>query len=648
MTHVLVEQDATMISFVPTNELCLQKDQENVNNEYVFIIDCSGSMAEESKIGYARQAMLVFLKAIPVQSSFNVIRFGSSYEILFKNDTVVEYNEQNERTATHYIENMQADLGGTELYEPLKWIMEHPPKTNHSRQIFLLSDGEITDVHTVLDLCKQTSLTTRIFSFGLGSSPSRALIKGLARSTNGSYVFIPPNTHVDIAVAKQMSKALAPSLIQTKIKCNLGEYVISPRKIPPIYANQRLNIYLLMKTPITTELNGTFEFYSNNKVLPVPTVAFLVRKLREYRYSLKLGHRLQESKSLQARFNDLSKEIETDNKAKLIAISLKYNILCPYTAFVGIEKRLANDNSCIQLREVPIEIADNEDDNKQRDRTLKKRIAISHLGFLNGTFSASGHRGGSGDRGVRTLDKYRKQSCCTSAYNRPMINSPERDLQEEHYVINQFNNRNKVARSNNATSRIGFLNDTLSASGCGGGIGGLGVRTRDKEIQSLSPRLEDEEDDDTQEHTSFRKTRKRVETAQLYKQQRRLSRSHSRSRSRSRSPSHSRSRSRSRGAVQRKYSERKQNNDGYEENTVRRLIKMQQFDGTWNLNKEQLKEFLNVSDDQYQQITALEEDRVILSSIIIFVILKKLYQNDEQLWKPSVDKTHKYLLKHYG
>ncbi|CAF2666752.1 unnamed protein product [Rotaria sp. Silwood2] len=96
---------------------------------------------------------------------------------------------------------MEADLGGTELYSVLSCLHEGSPKNNHSRQLSILTDGEIDDVDKVLRLCHTMSNTARIFSFGLGSAPSRSLVKGLARVTNGSYLFIPSNTHVDVAIA---------------------------------------------------------------------------------------------------------------------------------------------------------------------------------------------------------------------------------------------------------------------------------------------------------------------------------------------------------------------------------------------------------------------------------------------------------------
>ena len=92
---------------------------------------------------------------------------------------------------------------------------------DHARQVFLLTDGEISNVDEVLDLCRSMSTSTRIFSFGLGLSPSHSLVKGLARATNGRFVFIPPYTNVDLYVGEQLQKALQPCITNIEIKWNL-------------------------------------------------------------------------------------------------------------------------------------------------------------------------------------------------------------------------------------------------------------------------------------------------------------------------------------------------------------------------------------------------------------------------------------------
>lgn len=108
LTYTLVEKQAMMISLVPTLELCDNNNQQmgKINCEYIFIVDCSGSMSDENKIGYARQAMTIFLKSLPIGSFFNIFRFGSTYEQFKKKQITIEYNEKSAKEADDYIKHM--------------------------------------------------------------------------------------------------------------------------------------------------------------------------------------------------------------------------------------------------------------------------------------------------------------------------------------------------------------------------------------------------------------------------------------------------------------------------------------------------------------------------------------------------------------
>jgi hypothetical protein len=147
---------------------------------------------------------------------------------------------------------------------PLQWLEEHSPTQGHSRQIFLLSDCEISNVDEVLNLCRSMAISTRIFSFGLGSSPSRSLIKGLARTTNGRFVFIPPFTNVDVYVGEQLQKALQPCITNIKIKLNTDSTFINivPTSAPPIFINDRLMIYAKDDKSTPFDHNISVELYS--------------------------------------------------------------------------------------------------------------------------------------------------------------------------------------------------------------------------------------------------------------------------------------------------------------------------------------------------------------------------------------------------
>ncbi|CAF4648584.1 unnamed protein product, partial [Rotaria sp. Silwood2] len=125
-TILTIESNAVMATFIPTEEDCRQARNNEQTNVFIFVVDCSGSMTSENKIGLTRDAVMLFLKSLPANSQFNIIQFGSNYMTLFSEITVV-YNEANLRQAERMVSHMQADLGGTELLAPLQWLKKHSP-----------------------------------------------------------------------------------------------------------------------------------------------------------------------------------------------------------------------------------------------------------------------------------------------------------------------------------------------------------------------------------------------------------------------------------------------------------------------------------------------------------------------------------------
>ncbi|CAF0995129.1 unnamed protein product [Adineta steineri] len=257
MTMVAMEQSndtskhAILLAFTPTlgDVMKISSGHNETNAEFIFIVDCSGSMAGADGIDLAREAMLLFIRSLPMGAHFNIIRFGSHFDILFKSEAMTTvYNEQTAKTAEHLTRSMTADFGGTELLEPLKHLKSHPPIDGRSRQIFLLTDGEISNTNKVIELCRSMSSTTRIFSFGLGHSPSRSLVKGLARTTNGHFVFVPPGVKVDAYVGTQFGRALQPSIVNAQLKWHglSANGSQAPKTIPPVYVDERVLVYELL------------------------------------------------------------------------------------------------------------------------------------------------------------------------------------------------------------------------------------------------------------------------------------------------------------------------------------------------------------------------------------------------------------------
>jgi hypothetical protein len=226
--------------------------------------------------------------------------------------------------------------------------------------------------------------STRIFSFGLGSSPSRSLVKGLARATNGRFVFIPPNTSVDVHVGEQLEKALQPCITNVQVKWHLEPVAVTsvPTKMPPVYVNDRLIAYALLEdkstqfghnasVELTTEQHRLGEAkvarilsVDNNETIARLAAKALILELQHSK--LPSSEKKKSTGSLQTRFKEPEQTTASINedqttketiKKRIIELSLKYNILSPHTAFVGIEKRVNANNADMVLREVPIQIS---------------------------------------------------------------------------------------------------------------------------------------------------------------------------------------------------------------------------------------------------------------------------------------------------
>eukprot|EP01113_Clastostelium_recurvatum_P017231 TRINITY_DN2016_c0_g1_i1.p1 TRINITY_DN2016_c0_g1~~TRINITY_DN2016_c0_g1_i1.p1 ORF type:complete len:808 (+),score=177.71 TRINITY_DN2016_c0_g1_i1:708-3131(+) len=116
--------------------------------EFVFLVDQSGSMAG-SQIQDARHALQLMLRSLPVGCLFNIVGFGSKFVAM--SPTSLPYNQANLDAANMYASNIEANLGGTELLPPLQWILRNSSVPTYPRQIFVITDGQISNTQEVLD-----------------------------------------------------------------------------------------------------------------------------------------------------------------------------------------------------------------------------------------------------------------------------------------------------------------------------------------------------------------------------------------------------------------------------------------------------------------------------------------------------------------
>ena len=190
---------------------------------FIFLIDQSGSMSGDP-IKVASKALLLFLQSLPAGSIYQIIGFGSTYKKY--DEEPKEYNQENINKSIKLIEGMKADLGGTDIYEPLKDIYESSKvydKIKLPKNIFLLTDGEIENKNDTLSLIEKNNHKFSIYSIGIGNYFDQDLIKNAGILGKGNYNFCNDIKGLNEIIATEISMATYPFIFNFNLKTPLDE-----------------------------------------------------------------------------------------------------------------------------------------------------------------------------------------------------------------------------------------------------------------------------------------------------------------------------------------------------------------------------------------------------------------------------------------
>ncbi|PRP79845.1 von Willebrand factor A domain-containing protein 5A-like [Planoprotostelium fungivorum] len=315
------------------------EDDEQVNSEVIFLIDCSGSMSG-TPIRSVNSTMSLLLRGLPPTCHFNVFDFGSGHRQLFSSSR--PYNKENFNLAMSKNENRSADMGGTELYQPLEMILKSKPLEGMSRQIFLLTDGEVDRSEECIRLAERDSHLTRIFTFGIGSGVDRNLVTQIAKKSNGRCEMI-NSSNMEEAVMRQMNHALKPALTELRMEWagwKPSEKISSsPYHLPPIFSGDQLIVYLHLEQSDVQKvknIEGTLRGKSGRKDFSQKIVIDLSTASKPSEEDLILTS-LQSGRSYLHSAEGALLDTNSDITAAVEKISLSTGVLSKQTSFIAVD-----------------------------------------------------------------------------------------------------------------------------------------------------------------------------------------------------------------------------------------------------------------------------------------------------------------------
>ncbi|XP_063309618.1 von Willebrand factor A domain-containing protein 5A-like isoform X1 [Pelobates fuscus] len=349
----LLAEPVVMLNFYPTFPVI--SEQSNCG-EFIFVVDRSGSMdcpmnSEENspmRIQSAKETLILLLKSLPLGSYFNIYGFGSSFESFFPES--MEYTQVSMDEAVKKVSEMEADLGGTEILQPLQKIYKTAGRPGQPRQLFVFTDGEVGNTKQVISEVQKNAANHRCFTFGIGEGASTALIKGMAQAGNGTAEFITGKERMQGKVLQALKRSLQPTVKDISLQWTLPpglEATLLSRTPNVIFQGQRCIVYAQItgKVEDASDGNVCLEYKFNEETfkntLPFSLIFSDVKRSTIHRLAAK------------TLISNLENGLESDSdevKKSILEASIQSGVISTLTAYVAVNKETKQPVDCPPVR----------------------------------------------------------------------------------------------------------------------------------------------------------------------------------------------------------------------------------------------------------------------------------------------------------
>ncbi len=264
-------------------------------------------------------------------------------------------SDENVRTGLDYI-NAMSGGGGTMMIEGIKAAIGYPEDPERIRFVLFLTDGYIGNETQIMGELRNTlGNNIRLFSAGVGSSPNRYLIDGLAEEGRGQAFYVGLHDDPSEAVSAIYNKINNPYIMDFEIDWGDFEvYDVYPSGIQDIYPGTPLFIVGKYSDSgrETIKLTGfvAMNSWSQNVSItlpegPVSNEAIAILWAREKIHEL--------NRQL------LSSEYPDPIVTVITATALEYQILSAFTSFVAVSKEARTDSTDNPLMvQIPVNMPD--------------------------------------------------------------------------------------------------------------------------------------------------------------------------------------------------------------------------------------------------------------------------------------------------
>lgn len=315
---------------------------EVIDKVFTLVIDRSGSMSG-NKMVQARDAATYIVDNLNEGDFFNIVDFSTEVTSLFEDH--VAYDATSESEAFNYISNLNAN-GSTNISGAFSIAIPDFASNNgdEANIIIFLTDGEatagITNTDGILNHIQNLITTNevvnlQIHSFGIGENTNEFLLSQIASQNNGLSEFL-GDDELEEVITSFYRQIRNPVLINTELEVN-------PPVLTQIFPDPLENLYLGQQLVVVGRYNDANEIdvTFSGEAFGQPqsyeyTVNLADTTIDTYQFLTKLWakEKMDNLFILYHTFDEESPEAE-EIKNEIIAISICYNVMSPFTSYTG-------------------------------------------------------------------------------------------------------------------------------------------------------------------------------------------------------------------------------------------------------------------------------------------------------------------------
>jgi Ca-activated chloride channel family protein len=341
-TALALRPDATgkagtfLLTLVPPSGGCKPPEPHDL----VFVLDRSGSMGGWKMVA-ARRALARMVDTLTDRDRFTIYAFDESIETPWQEEGLIAATDRNRFHAVEFLSRIGA-RAGTEMAQPLERAVKQLAAASGKRRnsekrdriLVLITDGQVGNEDQILRKLAGQIAGVRIFTLGIDRAVNAAFLQRLAALAGGVCELVESEDRLDEVMAAIHRRIGTPVLTGLKLEpagLRFQPDSLVPSRTPDLFAGAPL--FLLGR--YDGSVSGGIAFQaadaagqmwtatvpatpSDNPALAMLWARGRVRELEDH-YAAGHGDR-----------DKLAKQI--------VDTSLKFGVLCRFTAFVAVDQ----------------------------------------------------------------------------------------------------------------------------------------------------------------------------------------------------------------------------------------------------------------------------------------------------------------------